>query len=225
MTVEIISWSNPWKYGTGLGSNSRPLDQQSDSNLLPDTLPTALRGPNVGLIIIQIVWHSWGYDDLRLITFTNSLAKIRSVWMWAWSGSKLYETHLVRTIWSWTVLYVCLGLNCCILQTSKTQVWPGIILAWSGFKLFDNHGVRRIWRWTVVFCCIYNICLNDDNLYKQFRPRSGLAECGPELDTNFLMKHLLYSKVPQYVIQPNSMTIIIVRYWGRGRGVPVSISL
>ena len=31
-------------YGTKLGSNSRPLDLQSDSHLLPDTLQTALRG-------------------------------------------------------------------------------------------------------------------------------------------------------------------------------------
>ena len=37
MTVEII--------GTGPGSNSLTLDLQSDSHLLPDTLPTALRGP------------------------------------------------------------------------------------------------------------------------------------------------------------------------------------
>ena len=33
------------KYGTGPGSNSQPLDLQSDSHLLPDMLPTALRGP------------------------------------------------------------------------------------------------------------------------------------------------------------------------------------
>ena len=31
----------PRKYGTGLGSNSQPLDLQSVSHLLPDTLPTA----------------------------------------------------------------------------------------------------------------------------------------------------------------------------------------
>ena len=45
MTVEIISWSISTKDGTGPGSNSRPLDLQLDSHLLPDTLPTALRGP------------------------------------------------------------------------------------------------------------------------------------------------------------------------------------
>ena len=32
---------------TGPGSNSQPLDLQSDSHLLPDTLPTALRGLDV----------------------------------------------------------------------------------------------------------------------------------------------------------------------------------
>ena len=36
---------SPRKYGTGPGSNSGPLDLQSDSHLLPDTLPTVLRGP------------------------------------------------------------------------------------------------------------------------------------------------------------------------------------
>ena len=30
---------------TGAGLNSRPLDLQSDSHLLPDTLQTSLRGP------------------------------------------------------------------------------------------------------------------------------------------------------------------------------------
>ena len=44
MTVEIIYDQSPRKYGTGPGSNSQPLDLQSDSHLLPDTLPTALRG-------------------------------------------------------------------------------------------------------------------------------------------------------------------------------------
>ena len=38
MTEEIISWSISKKYGTGPGSNLRPLDLHSDS------LPTALRG-------------------------------------------------------------------------------------------------------------------------------------------------------------------------------------
>ena len=51
MTEEIISSSSPRKYGTGPGSNSQPLDLQSDSHLLPDTLPTALCGPvNVCII-------------------------------------------------------------------------------------------------------------------------------------------------------------------------------
>ena len=36
---------SPRKYGTGRGSNSRPLDLQSDSQVLPDTLPTVLHGP------------------------------------------------------------------------------------------------------------------------------------------------------------------------------------
>ena len=48
MTVDIISYpgnQSPQKYGTGLRSNSRPLDLLSDSHLLPDLLPTALRGP------------------------------------------------------------------------------------------------------------------------------------------------------------------------------------
>ena len=46
MTVKIIFHDqSPRKYGTGPGSNSRSLDLQSDSHLLPDTLPTALRGP------------------------------------------------------------------------------------------------------------------------------------------------------------------------------------
>ena len=38
---------SPRKYETGPGSNLRPLDLQSDSHLLPDTLPTALRDPAI----------------------------------------------------------------------------------------------------------------------------------------------------------------------------------
>ena len=44
----------PGQAGTGTGSNSRPLDLQSDSHLLPDTLPTALRGP----VTLQLKWYS-----------------------------------------------------------------------------------------------------------------------------------------------------------------------
>ena len=45
MTVELFHDQSPRKYGTGPGSNSRPLDLQSDTHLSPDTLPTALCGP------------------------------------------------------------------------------------------------------------------------------------------------------------------------------------
>ena len=45
MTLEIIHDQTQLKYGTGPGSNSRPLDLQSDTNLQPDMLPTALRCP------------------------------------------------------------------------------------------------------------------------------------------------------------------------------------
>ena len=43
----------PRKYGTGPGSNSRPLDLQSDSHLLPDTLPTinyGLKSPQAPML-------------------------------------------------------------------------------------------------------------------------------------------------------------------------------
>ena len=43
MTVEIISWSISMKVWDRTGD--RNLDSQSDSHLLPDTLPTALCGP------------------------------------------------------------------------------------------------------------------------------------------------------------------------------------
>ena len=36
---------NLHKYGTRPGSNSRPLDLQSDLHLLPETLQTSLRSP------------------------------------------------------------------------------------------------------------------------------------------------------------------------------------
>ena len=42
MTVEIISWSISTKVWNGPGLNSRLLDLQSDSHLLPDTLSTLL---------------------------------------------------------------------------------------------------------------------------------------------------------------------------------------
>ena len=52
---------SPQKYGTALGSNSRPLDLQSDTHLKPDTLPTALRGPvcmlRTGLTLFTLIPH------------------------------------------------------------------------------------------------------------------------------------------------------------------------
>ena len=38
--------------GGGGGSNSRPLDLQSDTYLQPDTLPTALRGPGINSLAL-----------------------------------------------------------------------------------------------------------------------------------------------------------------------------
>ena len=56
MTVD----QSPRKYGTGPGSNSRPLDLQSDTHLKPDTLPTALHGPvssvNVSVIFTEYLF-------------------------------------------------------------------------------------------------------------------------------------------------------------------------
>ena len=43
-------------YGTGPRSNSRPIDLQSGSHLLPDTLPTALRGPMMALVMKLTLW-------------------------------------------------------------------------------------------------------------------------------------------------------------------------
>ena len=45
ITIEIISWSTSTKVWGWAGSNSRPLDLQQDSHLLPDMLLTALRSP------------------------------------------------------------------------------------------------------------------------------------------------------------------------------------
>ena len=43
--LKLFHDQSPRKYGIGPGSNLQPLDLQSDSHLLPDMLPTALRGP------------------------------------------------------------------------------------------------------------------------------------------------------------------------------------
>ena len=43
---------SPRKYGTRAGSNSLPLDLQSDTYLQPDTLPTALRGPGINSLAL-----------------------------------------------------------------------------------------------------------------------------------------------------------------------------
>ena len=45
--LKLFCNQSPRKYGTRPGSNPRPLDLQSDSHLLPETLPTALCGRGV----------------------------------------------------------------------------------------------------------------------------------------------------------------------------------
>ena len=57
------------------GSNSRPLDLQADSHLMPDTFPTALRGPEkikgvyyyFNLIACWVIFH----DFCHLLIFSK----------------------------------------------------------------------------------------------------------------------------------------------------------
>ena len=76
MTVEIIYDQSPRKYGTGPGSNSQPLDLQSDSHLLPDTLPTALRGVAVLSVrnsIIGLSFRPVSADSIDLFSHAFGL--------------------------------------------------------------------------------------------------------------------------------------------------------
>ena len=59
---------SPRKYGTGPGSNSWPLDLQSDSPLLPDMLLTALRGP------VYFFYHGILRNNYRKITMKWSFS-------------------------------------------------------------------------------------------------------------------------------------------------------
>ena len=43
--MKLFHDQSPPKYWAGPGSNWLSLDLQADSDMLPDTLPTALRGP------------------------------------------------------------------------------------------------------------------------------------------------------------------------------------
>ena len=68
MTVEFFHDRSPLKHGTGSGSNSRPLDLQSDSHLLPDTLRIALCspvGPNGSHKVIVIHYYKIYNRDNR----------------------------------------------------------------------------------------------------------------------------------------------------------------
>ena len=71
MTVELFHDPSPRKYGTGPESNSGHLDLQSDSHLLPDTLPTVLRGPvfmiaDLLITLIIILIHKPGQAEAIL---------------------------------------------------------------------------------------------------------------------------------------------------------------
>ena len=60
MTVEIISDQSARKYGTGLGSNSRPLDLQVDS------LPTVdLLVEFVCFILCPIIIQEWRLNAIK----------------------------------------------------------------------------------------------------------------------------------------------------------------
>ena len=64
MTVEIISWSISTKVWDRARIELASPDLQSDSHLLPDMLPTALRGQYIGyfVIFLQLFWNLVIYD-------------------------------------------------------------------------------------------------------------------------------------------------------------------
>ena len=59
--MKLFHDQSPRNLGTGLGSNSLPLDLQSDSHLLPDTLLTALPGPLFGEVYSRIYGQKFSF--------------------------------------------------------------------------------------------------------------------------------------------------------------------
>ena len=77
ITSGIYKW-----YGTGPGSNSRPLDLQTDSHLLPDTLPTALRGPvgiTSGISVVLPVEYQWYTSEILVVYQGKSAVKFGGI--------------------------------------------------------------------------------------------------------------------------------------------------
>ena len=77
MTVEIISYSIP---GTGPGSNSPPLDLQSDRYLKSDMLLTALRGP-VYVLYCKMYIHTDIYSNKEETTDFHGIVSFNPVKM------------------------------------------------------------------------------------------------------------------------------------------------
>ena len=85
--MKLFHDQSPRKYGTGPGSNSLSLDLQSDSHLLPDTLPTALSGP-VCFVVRYLFVHStfaiilMGTRELVALLSLSSWCLVVVVWLY-----------------------------------------------------------------------------------------------------------------------------------------------
>ena len=96
---------SPRKYGTRPGLNSRPLDLQSDSHLLPDTLPTALRELSVSVLRIFRMSEKFPLRSHHTLTCIPSTAiiqacyhKRRSFTVLSFTMSRYFLYYLFRFV-------------------------------------------------------------------------------------------------------------------------------
>ena len=172
--------------GPGQGSNSRPLDLRSDSHLLPDTSPTALRGPKV--------------DTLNWIR-AFLLGRTQAVVLEGENSSKVPVTPGVPHGSVFGPLLFLLYTND-LPQNIQLQVRlfagnTAVYLTVNSHKIIVKNGSLR----------------NSENLQYKETADSVLLNLFMRTNGKCNNSHVLFTQSTTYLLKEWFMNVLIQRYW------------
>ena len=170
MTVELFHDQSPRKYGTRHWSNSQPLDLQSDSHLLSDMLPTALRGPvfaskynDAFQFLIFVLTHLSWIEFPSIINWISPFKELfgGSFHIYSNFDRSFCKQSVETLIRMWHPIWVC---TVCLCPTKRTlrQLYGLNKIA---FAIAKNYAFScTFWQFIMLYFCCTIVVLMTENI-------------------------------------------------------------